>query len=194
MASAPRIAKHLHLPVQSGSDRILHLMNRHYTAATYLDQVARLREAVPGVGLSTDLIVGFPGETDEDFQATMDLVREVEYDSFFSFEYSPRPDTAAVNQYEDDVPAETKRARLIELQQLGQRIQARHNEALVGTETEVLIDSLSKRSEKDVSGRTSSNHIVNLAGDPELIGKIVNVRVVSHAAHSVYGEMLGSPR
>jgi tRNA-2-methylthio-N6-dimethylallyladenosine synthase len=194
MASAPRIAKHLHLPVQSGSDRILHLMNRHYTAETYLDQVARLREAVPGVGLSTDLIVGFPGETDADFEATLDLVRQVEYDSFFSFEYSPRPGTAAVHQYDDDIPAETKRARLIELQQLGQRIQARHNEALVGTETEVLIDSLSKRSDNDVSGRTSSNHIVNLAGDPGLIGKIVNVRVTSHAAHSVYGEMLGSPR
>jgi len=194
MATASTVAKHLHLPVQSGSDRILHNMNRHYTAASYLEQVAALRAAVPGVGLSTDLIVGFPGETDEDFEATLELVRTVEYDSVYSFEYSPRPNTAAVTQYEDDVPAELKRSRLLELQRTGQYIQAQHNAAWVGKETDVLIDSISKRSESDVGGRTSSNHIVNMAGESTLIGKIVDVRVVSHAAHSMYGEIISEPR
>jgi len=193
MAAATKVAKHLHLPVQSGSNRILDDMNRHYTAESYLDQVAALRQAVPGVGLSTDLIVGFPGETDEDFEATLELVRQVEYDSFYSFEYSPRPDTAAVTQYDDDVPAEVKRTRLIELQRVGQSIQEAHNAAWVGRETEVLIDSVSKRSDEDVTGRTSSNHIVNMSGDTALIGKLVDVRVLSHAAHSVYGEIIGRP-
>jgi len=194
MAAADKIAKHLHLPVQSGSNRILGDMNRHYTAESYLEQVAALRRAVPGVGLSTDLIVGFPGETDADFEATLELVRGVEYDSFYSFEYSPRPNTAAVTQYEDDVPAEVKRARLIELQRVGQGIQAQRNEAWVGQQAEVLVDSVSKRSAEDVSGRTSSNHIVNMAGDPSFIGKLVDVRVMSVAAHSVYGEIIGAPR
>jgi len=194
MAAADKIAKHLHLPVQSGSNRILGDMNRHYTAESYLEQVAALRRAVPGVGLSTDLIVGFPGETDADFEATLELVRGVEYDSFYSFEYSPRPNTAAVTQYEDDVPAEVKRARLIELQRVGQGIQAQRNAAWVGQQAEVLVDSVSKRSAEDVSGRTSSNHIVNMAGDPSFIGKLVDVRVMSVAAHSVYGEIIGAPR
>jgi len=194
MAVADRVAKHLHLPVQSGSNRILSGMNRHYTAESYLEQVAALRRAVPGVGLSTDLIVGFPGETDADFESTLELVREVEYDSFYSFEYSPRPDTAALTHYEDDVPAEAKRARLIELQRHGQNIQARRNAAWVGQEAEVLVDSVSKRSADDMSGRTSSNHIVNMAGETSLIGKLVDVRVMSHAAHSVYGEIIGAPR
>lgn len=193
MATADSVAKHLHLPVQSGSNRILEAMNRHYTAQSYLEQVAALRRAVPGVGLSTDLIVGFPGETDADFEATLELVRQVEYDSFYSFEYSPRPDTAAVTQYEDDVPAETKRARLIELQRTGGSIQARRNAAWVGQEAQVLVDSVSRRSDEDVSGRTSSNHIVNMAGETALIGKLVDVRVLSHAAHSVYGEIIGTP-
>lgn len=194
MATADKVAKHLHLPVQSGSNRILSDMNRHYTAESYFEQVAALRRAVPGVGLSTDLIVGFPGETDADFEATLELVRNVEYDSFYSFEYSPRPGTAAMSQYEDDVPAEIKRTRLLELQRAGQSIQARRNAAWVGQETEVLVDSVSKRSDEDVSGRTSSNHIVNMPGDTSLIGKLVAVRVMSHAAHSVYGEIIGAPR
>jgi tRNA-2-methylthio-N6-dimethylallyladenosine synthase len=194
MAAADSVANHLHLPVQSGSDRILHNMNRHYTAASYLDQVAALRQAVPGVGLSTDLIVGFPGETDDDFEATLDLVRAVQYDSFYSFEYSPRPETAAVTQYEDDVPPETKRNRLLELQRTGQYIQAQRNAAWVGETTEVLVDSMSKRSTDDVSGRTSSNHIVNMVGHKGLIGKMVPVEVLSHAAHSMYGKIVGEPR
>ena len=187
MGDCERIAKHLHLPVQSGSDRILHQMNRHYTADKYRRQVEALRRRVPDVGLSTDLIVGFPGETVEDYEATLSLVREIEYDSFFSFEYSPRPGTTAL-RYEDDVSAEDKRARLIELQRVGAQIQERHNAAFVGKETIVLVEGMSKRSERDVTGRTSSNHIVNLPGDANMIGREVRVRITGHGGHSLQGE------
>lgn len=190
MGECSKIANHLHLPVQSGSDRVLHQMNRGYTADTYREQIAALRRAVPNVGLSTDLIVGFPGETDADFEATLELVRAVEYDSFYSFEYSPRPDTAAVTQYEDDVPAPVKRARLVELQRLGGEIQVRHNDAWLGRRATVLVDGISKRSSEEVTGRTSSNHIVNLRGDKALIGQFVDVEITAAAAHSLHGTVV----
>lgn len=193
MAACDRVAKHLHLPVQSGSDRILRQMNRHYTRAGYLELVERLRSAVPGVGLSTDLIVGFPGESEEDYRATLDLVREAQYDSFYSFEYSPRPDTAAL-MYEDTVSPEVKRRRLIELQELQRGIQARKNAAFTGRTVEVLVDGLSKMSERDVSGRTPSNHVVNFPGSPELIGGLVDVEITHPAAHSLLGVATGTPR
>jgi tRNA-2-methylthio-N6-dimethylallyladenosine synthase len=193
MAECPRIAKHLHLPVQSGSDRILRQMNRHYSAARYLELVQRLRDAVPDVGLSTDLIVGFPGETDEDFRATLELVRAAQYDSFYSFEYSPRPDTAAL-MYEDTVEPEVKRRRLIELQELQRGIQARRNEAFTGRTVEVLVDGFSKMSEQHVSGRTSCNHVVNFAGEAALIGRLVDVAITRPAAHSLFGERAGTAR
>jgi tRNA-2-methylthio-N6-dimethylallyladenosine synthase len=190
MGDCERIANHLHLPVQSGSDRILHLMNRHYTADKYRRQVESLRRRVPEVGLSTDLIVGFPGETREDFESTLALVRDIEYDSFFSFEYSPRPGTTAL-RYEDDVTGEEKRDRLLELQRVGAEIQERHNAAWVGKGTEVLVEGLSKRSEQDVTGRTSTNHIVNLPGDRAMIGHLVPVRITGYGGHSLQGEPVG---
>jgi len=188
MGDCPRIASHLHLPVQSGSDRVLHLMNRHYTADKYRRQVEALRRKVPGVGLSTDLIVGFPGETDADFEATLDLVRAVEYDSFFSFEYSPRPGTTAT-RYEDDIAAEQKRERLLELQRVGAEIQERHNADWVGRTATVLVEGVSKRSDSDVTGRTSSNHIVNMPGTRDLVGQLVDVKIVGHGGHSLHGEV-----
>jgi len=193
MAECRRIAKHLHLPVQSGADRVLRQMNRHYTAARYLELVQRLRDRVPDVGVSTDLIVGFPGETDEDFHATLELVRVAQYDSFYSFEYSPRPDTAAL-MYEDTVGPEVKRRRLIELQELQRGIQARRNEAFTGRTVEVLVDGFSKMSERHVSGRTSSNHVVNFAGEAALIGRLVDVAITHPAAHSLFGERAGAAR
>ncbi len=194
MASCRHVAEHLHLPVQSGSNRILRLMNRRYTIERYLDQVARLRQAVPGVGLSTDLIVGFPGETEEEFEATLELVRTVRYDSFYSFEYSPRPDTAAVFRYRDDVPPLVKRERLVRLQRLGDAIQRERNAAWVGRETTVLVDGVSKRSPDELSGRTSSNQIVNLPGTPAWIGALVDVRIVDAGPHSLRGEAVSPPR
>jgi tRNA-2-methylthio-N6-dimethylallyladenosine synthase len=193
MAECQTVANHIHLPVQSGSDRILHQMNRHYTVDTYRDQVRELRGRIPEVGLSTDIIVGFPGETAADFEATLRLVRDVEYDSFYSFEYSQRPETAALN-YEDDVPAQVKRDRLLELQDVGREIQEQHNASWLGRRAEVLVDSLSKRTDEDVSGRTSSNHIVNMPGAQALIGTLVDVEVTSYAAHSLYGRVIGDGR
>lgn len=189
MAECRTVAKHLHLPVQSGSDRVLERMNRHYSVERYLGLVAQLRHAVPGVGLSTDLIVGFPGESEEDFRATLDLVRNAAYDSFFSFEYSPRPETASL-RYDDDVPAERKRERLLELQALGAEIQTAHNAAFVGREVEVLVDSVSKRSTTAVSGRTTSNHIVNLPGPTSLIGRTLRARITDYGPHSLVGDPL----
>lgn len=193
MADGEHLAKHLHLPVQSGSDRVLWQMNRNYSSAAYLDIVESLRRSVPDVGLSTDLIVGFPGENDEDFEATLELVRNVQYDSFYSFEYSPRPGTAAT-RYEDTVPPEVKRERLIVLQQTQRDIQVRKNAVLRGQTLEVLVDGFSRRSESDVSGRTSSNHIVNLPGNSELIGRLVDVRITDSGPHSLYGEALSTAR
>jgi len=193
MGECERIAKHLHLPVQSGSDRLLKQMNRHYTHAGYLELVRQLRAACPQVGLSTDLIVGFPGETDDDFAATMELVRAAQYDSFYSFEYSPRPDTAAL-MYADTVEPEIKRRRLIELQELQSDIQRQKNEAFAGRTVEVLVDGFSKMSTDDVTGRTSSNHIVNFQGDAELIGRLVDVDVTRAAARSLFGVATGAPR
>lgn len=193
MGSYAKIAKHLHLPVQSGSDRILRKMNRHYTRDGYLRLVERLRETVAAVGLSTDLIVGFPGETEDDFAATMDLAREASYDSFYSFEYSPRPDTAALS-YVDTIPPEIKRLRLLELQKLQHDIQSRKNEEWEGSTVEVLVDSFSRKTMDDISGRTSSNQIVNFAGDKGLIGTLVDVEITRSGAHSLYGKVCSGPR
>ena len=187
MAAKSRIAKHIHLPVQSGSDEILYRMNRHYTAAGYLDLVENLRNAMPGIGLSTDLIVGFPGETDKDFEATLELVQKARYDSFFSFEYSPRPDTAATLR-EDTVPLEMKRRRLVHLQEEQRQIQIHKNTAWIGRSTEVLVEGFSRRTQSDVMGRTSSNHVVNFPGDPSLIGKLVMVEIVGSSPNSLYGK------
>ncbi len=192
MGSCPKIAKHLHLPVQTGSDRILQQMNRHYTRDGYLSLVQRLRETVPGVGLSTDLIVGFPGETEDDFEATLELVREASYDSFYSFEYSPRPDTAAL-MYEDTLAPETKRRRLVELQDLQRGIQSRKNREWEGRTVEVLVDSFSRKTADDVSGRMSSNQIVNFAGASTLIGSLVDVEITRACGHSLYGTVCGAP-
>lgn len=193
MGRCSKIAKHLHLPVQSGSDRILQEMNRHYTRRDYLQIVERLRGTVEGVGLSTDLIVGFPGETDKDFEATLELIREVDYDSFYSFEYSPRPDTAALS-YDDTLPPEIKRQRLVELQELQRGIQARKNREWEGQTVEVLVDSFSRKTRDDVSGRTSSNQIVNFTGDRKLIGTLVDVEIIRSGANSLYGEIRSHSR
>jgi len=193
MGRCSKIAKHLHLPVQSGSDRILREMNRHYTRQDYLQIVERLRDVVEGVGLSTDLIVGFPGETDKDFEATLEFVNEVGYDSSYSFEYSPRPDTAAL-AYMNALPAKTKRQRLVELQELQRRIQTRKNRAWEGRTVEVLVDGFSRKTEDDVSGRTSSNQIVNFRGNRELIGTLVDVEIIRSGAHSLYGEVRSDSR
>jgi tRNA-2-methylthio-N6-dimethylallyladenosine synthase len=184
----PHVCKHFHLPVQSGSSRILGLMRRRHTREQYLGLVDRLREAVPGIALSTDMIVGFPGETDEDFGQTLSLTRQVRFNAMFSFKYSPRPNTLASKRMPDDVPDEEKGRRLAALQELQRSIGLAINEAMVGTRVEVLVDSFSRRRAEEVSGRTTGNVVVNLPGSPALIGKLVTVRVTGAGPNSVRGE------
>ena len=193
----PRVCKHLHLPVQSGSSRVLKAMRRRHTREEYLDLLARVREAVPGIGLSTDVIVGFPGETLEDFEQTLSLTRAARYQSMFSFKYSPRPRTLAAARMPDDVSEAEKTARIVELQRLQKEIQTGLHEAAVGTTVEVLIDSVSRRRDGELSGRTSGNTVVNFcvptdtaSSDGEAwIGRLVHVVIERAGPHSLSGAM-----
>jgi len=191
MASRPTIARHLHLPVQSGSDTVLKRMRRGHTRAEYLARVARLRRSVPDIALSTDLIVGFPSETERDFDQTLSLVREVGYDSIFSFVYSPRPGTPAAD-LRDDVDPQAKKERLYRLQELQSEIQIRANRAWVGRQVDVLIDGPAARGRGRVSGRTSQNHVVNLDGDPSQVGRMLRVRITHAGQHSLSGVLESS--
>ena len=187
MVRLPKICRHLHLPVQSGSTRVLEAMRRRYTRDSYLALIARIRETLPDVALSTDMIVGFPGETDADFDDTLTLTAAVGYHSMFSFKYSERPNTLAAKRLADDVPEVEKTRRIVALQALQRDIQARLNEALIGARVDVLIDAASRRRETELSGRTSSNVVVNLPGPADWIGRTVPVRIERAGPHSVWG-------
>ncbi len=189
MTRLPKICRHLHLPVQSGSTRILDAMRRRYSRESYLELAARIRESLPDVALSTDMIVGFPGETDRDFDDTMTLTAAVRYHSMFSFKYSPRPNTLADKRMADDVPEEEKTRRIVALQALQRDIQSGLNERLVGQTVDVLVDTASRRHEAEVSGRSSSNVVVNLPGSAEWIGRTLPVRVERAGPHSVWGRV-----
>jgi tRNA-2-methylthio-N6-dimethylallyladenosine synthase len=184
----PTVCKHLHLPVQSGSTRVLAAMRRRHTRDEYLDLVRRIREQVPAIALSTDMIVGFPGESTEDFEDTLSLTRAVRYHSMFSFAYSVRPNTLAWKRMPDDVPEDEKARRLGELQALQREIQAALHERAVGGEVDVLVDSLSRRREWEVSGRTTGNTVVNLPGPASLVGHVVSVRILRAGPNSLWGE------
>ncbi len=188
MASHGTICHHLHLPVQSGSDAVLKRMRRGYTRQEYVDRIRSLRRRIPDVGLSTDIIVGFPGETEEDFQLTMSLVREMEYDSIFSFTYSPRPGTSA-SSWSDDVPDQEMMRRLHHVQETQRSIQLEKNRMFEGRVVEVLVDGPATRSGGQVSGRISQNHLVNIAGAGSLVGQLVNVTVTRAGAHSLTGTL-----
>ena len=189
MARLPKICRHLHLPVQSGSTRVLDAMRRRYTRETYLDLVARIRKRLPEVALSTDMIVGFPGETEADFEATLSLTAAVGFHSMFSFKYSPRPNTLAEKRLPDDVPEEEKTRRIVALQACQREIQSRLNEALVGQTVEVLVDAASRKRETELSGRTSQNVVVNLPGPVAWIGRTRTVQVERAGPHSVWGRV-----
>jgi len=186
MAECDTVAPQLHLPVQAGSDRILARMQRDYTLARYEDLVARLRARVPGIALSTDVIVGFPGEDDEDFAATEALVRRVRYDSAFLFKYSPREGTRAF-RWGDDVPEEEKARRLERLVQLQERISAEINRALVGSEVEVLVEGPARRTEGWMAGKSPQLKTVVFPG-PASPGDPVRVRVESATSHTLRGQ------
>ncbi len=187
MGRLPKICRHLHLPVQSGSTRVLQAMRRRYSRESYLDLVARIKGSLPDVALSTDMIVGFPGETDADFEDTLSLASVVRYHSMFSFKYSPRPNTLADERMTDDVSDAQKTRRIVALQALQRDIQTGLNEALVGREVDVLVDAASRRRDTELSGRTSQNVVVNLPGPAGWIGRTVPVRIERAGPHSVWG-------
>ena len=186
----PAVCKHLHLPVQSGSDEVLRRMRRRYTRREYLDLVDRLRAAVPGIALSTDMIVGFPGETAGDFGETLDLVRRVRFQAMYSFKYSPRPNTLALKRMADDVSEAEKARRILELQALQREIQGEWHQAAIGTTTDVLVDGISKRRSWELAGRTTGNTIVNFPGQPEWRGQIRPVRITEAGPNSLRGEVV----
>ncbi|MEJ2176025.1 MAG: tRNA (N6-isopentenyl adenosine(37)-C2)-methylthiotransferase MiaB [bacterium] len=184
----PQLAAHVHLPVQSGSDRILAGMKRGYTALEYRSMARRLRVARPGISLSSDFIVGFPGETEADFEATLALVREVGFDTSFSFVYSPRPGTPAAD-LPDTLPREVKHARLQRLQAELEAQAGKIRAAKVGQVERVLVERPSKKDPTELSGRTSSNHVVNFRGEAQLIGRFVELRIDAARAHSLRGTL-----
>jgi tRNA-2-methylthio-N6-dimethylallyladenosine synthase len=188
LRTLPKVCRHLHLPVQSGSTGVLKAMRRRYTREEYLELVARLRDAIPDIALSTDMIVGFAGERAEDFEETLSLTETVRYHSMFSFKYSPRPNTLALKRMADDVSEDEKTRRIVELQALQKRIQGEIYEASIGRIEEVLIDSRSRRRDWELSGRTSGNTVVNLSGDPEWIGRMIAVRITGANPNSLRGE------
>jgi len=188
-AEVPKLVDHLHLPVQSGSDRILRMMKRGYTAAEYEDKIRRLREIRPNISISSDFIVGFPTETDEDFQATMALIERVGFDQSFSFIYSPRPGTPAA-QLVDNVGHEVKSQRLQQLQAAINANAQRISQAMVGTVQTVLVDKPSRKDPRQLSGRTENNRVVNFDGHPRLIGQFVQVRITEALPNSLRGEVV----
>ena len=188
LRTLPKVCRHLHLPVQSGSSRMLAAMRRRHTREDYLALVARLRDAIPDIALSTDMIVGFPGETADDFAETLSLTAAVRYHSMFSFKYSPRPNTLALKRLTDDVTEEEKTRRIVELQALQKDVQGELHRQAVGTVADVLVDSRSRRRDWELSGRTSGNTVVNFAGAPQWIGHIVPVRITAANPNSLKGE------
>lgn len=181
------LCEHIHLPVQSGSDRILNAMNRGYTAGMYLEKVAALRRACPRISITSDVIVGFPGEEDADFQATLALMREVRFDNLFSFQYSVREGTAAAAM-DEKVSAAVKGERLRILQDLQARHTLEKNRAGIGRTEAVLVEGPSKKEPREITGRTRGNRIVNFEGKKEWIGKTVYVRITEAFPHSLRGE------
>jgi len=185
----PELADFLHLPVQSGSDRMLAAMKRGHTGIEYKSKIRRLREARPGISLSSDFIIGFPGETEKDFEDTMKLIEEVGFDQSFSFIYSRRPGTPASN-FPDDTPMEDKKARLARLQARIEENARAISEAMVGSTQRILVEGPAKRGEGELKGRTENNRVVNFPGQERLIGAFVDVRITEARPHSLRGEFI----
>jgi tRNA-2-methylthio-N6-dimethylallyladenosine synthase len=185
----PQLVDHLHLPVQSGSDRILMMMKRGYTAQHYRERIAKLKTVRPNIRLSTDIIVGFPGETDADFAATMDLVEEMQFDTSYSFIFSPRPGTPAANLF-DATPMELKKQRLQLLQQKILQHAKDFSNSLVGTTQRILVTGKAKKNALQLSGRTECNRVVNFIGNPELVGQVVPVVITEALPNSLRARII----
>ncbi|MBE9563364.1 MAG: tRNA (N6-isopentenyl adenosine(37)-C2)-methylthiotransferase MiaB [Proteobacteria bacterium] len=187
-AEIPKLVSHLHLPVQSGSDRILSLMKRGHTILEYKQKVRHLKQIRPNLSLSSDFIIGFPGETETDFQQTMDLISEIGFDHSFSFIYSPRPGTPAADIF-DDVPITVKKQRLAQLQALINTQTTAISQAMVGTLQTVLVEQPSRKNSQELAGRTENNRVVNFMGDTDLLGQFVQVKITKALPNSLRGEL-----
>ena len=187
-ARLPQLVSHVHLPVQSGSDRVLAAMKRGYSALEYKSIVRRLRKARPDISISSDFIVGFPGETDADFAATLKLAEDIGFDASFSFIYSPRPGTPAT-ELPDATPHEVKLARLQRLQVLLESQALAISAAMVGTVQRILVEGVSKKNSRELCGRTDNNRVVNFAGSSRLIGRFVDLTITAARPHSLRGEI-----
>ncbi len=185
----PNVAQSVHIPVQSGSDEILRRMHRRYTHDSYLELIASLRAVRPDIRVSSDFIVGFPGETGADFEETMRLVREVRFDQSFSFIYSKRPGTPAAD-YPDETSAHEKKQRIYALQELLESYAREYSKSDLGTVQEVLVEGLSSRDSGELKGRTSANRIAVFKGDPSLIGKAATIKITDVLAHTLRGELI----
>jgi tRNA-2-methylthio-N6-dimethylallyladenosine synthase len=191
MKDVPQVCHHLHLPVQSGSDKVLSRMKRTYTRRWYTDTISRLKDAVPDLTVSTDIIIGFPGETSQDFKETMSLMKEVEFESAYSFKFSPRPGTPAAEYAEEEmVEPSIASARLSELQEFQKDITSRKNLSRVGHVEEVLVEGESRNDPNFISGRTDHNRILNFKGTKDLLGKTVKVKVTEGLLNSLRGELV----
>ncbi|NML24911.1 tRNA (N6-isopentenyl adenosine(37)-C2)-methylthiotransferase MiaB [Zoogloea sp. G-4-1-14] len=185
----PKLVSHLHLPVQAGSDRVLAAMKRGYTVLEYKSLVRKLRAARPDISLSSDFIIGFPSETEADFEQTMKLIEDLEFDTSFSFVYSSRPGTPAAD-LPDDTPQDVKLARLSRLQKRIEENAAKISQAMVGSVQRILVEGPSKKDPNELAGRTDNNRVVNFAGNPRLVGHFVDVTIVSALPHSLRGEIV----
>jgi tRNA-2-methylthio-N6-dimethylallyladenosine synthase len=188
-AEVPELANHLHLPIQSGSDRILSLMKRGYTALEYKSKIRKLRKVRPDIRLSTDIIVGFPGETDQDFENTLNLVHEIGFDLSFSFIYSPRPGTPAAN-LADDTPMEVKKQRLKILQDRLTLQASRYSQSMIGNTHRVLVTGPSKKDATQMAGRTECNRVVNFTGPADLQGQFVQIHITESLPNSLRGRLV----
>jgi len=188
MAELDKVCEHLHLPVQSGSNKILSRMKRGYTREHYKNLVNKLRQAIPEIALTTDIIVGFPGEEEKDFQDTLELVETVGFDGAFTFCYSPLKGTEAV-RLKERIPEKISGQRLRRLIELQQKILLRKNESLVGKEVEIMVEKISKKSSDELQGRTRTNKIVVFKGRKELIGNIISVKIVTPGCWALRGKV-----
>ena len=186
-ARLPQLVNHVHLPMQSGSDRVLAAMKRGYSVLEYKSIVRRLRKARPDISITSDFIVGFPGETADDFAATLKLIEEVGFDASFSFVYSPRPGTPAA-AFPDDTPHEVKLARLRELQTLLKTQAQTISAGMAGTTQRILVEGVSKKDPRELAGRTDNNRVVNFIGQPRLIGQFIDVTITAALAHTLRGK------
>ena len=192
-ANVPELVSHLHLPVQSGSDRILAAMKRGHMAMEYKSKIRKLREIRPNISLSSDFIIGFPGETEQDFEDTMSLIEDIGFDHSFSFIYSARPGTPAAS-FIDDLPLVKKKERLSRLQARIKAMATDISYAMVGTRQRILVEGLSKKDDKEVAGRTENNRVVNFRGDKNLVGRFVDVKITQAFTNSLRGDLVAVER